>query len=164
MSSVMRFDEWQNSQGMYSSTPLEVAPAYAQINKIAGQSFGAGHQNILWDEIPVSKNITLSGNQIYFAVPGVYHITVGLRVGTAGDIWTGMNVYHPGTSTMIANSYGTGNVTNDPGPLFFALLVNITNVNSPYQIRLYRDSGSLSQATPVSNAGRAIVGTIVKVG
>jgi len=138
--------------------------AYAQINKIALTSFGSGHQNILWDEVAISKNISLLSNQIYFSLPGVYQITVGMRIGnTASDSWTGINVFYPATSTIIARSYGTGNVANDPGPFQFTLLAEITQVNVPYQVRLYRAGGSLVQSTPDTEAGRAIVMNIVKV-
>jgi hypothetical protein len=138
--------------------------AYAQINKIAAQSFTTGHQNILWDEVAVSKNISLSSNQISFALTGVYQVTVGMRFGnTATDAWTGINVFYPATSTIVAQSYGTGNVTNDPGPMQFTLLADITNTNQPYQVRLFRAVGSLVQTTPDTGAGRAIVMTIVKV-
>jgi hypothetical protein len=118
----------------------------------------------LWDEVAVSKNITLSSNQIFFALPGVYQITLGMRIGnTAADVWTGINVFYPATSTIVAQSYGTGNVTNDPGPMQFTLLVNITNTAQAYQVRLYRAGGTLVQTTPDTAAGRAIVMTIVKV-
>lgn len=138
--------------------------AYAQINKIAATSFGSGHQNILWDEVTVSKNISILSNQIYFALPGVYQITIGMRIGnTAADSWTGINVFYPATSTIVARSYGTGNVTNDPGPFQFTLLAEITQVNVPYQVRLYRAGGTLVQTTPDTEAGRAIVMNIVKV-
>jgi hypothetical protein len=140
-------------------------PAYAQINKIAAQTFGSGHQNILWDEIVNNKNITLSGNQITFAFTGVYSVTLGMRIGnTADDVWTGINIFHPSTNTIIARSYGTGNINGDPGPYHFSLLVNITQANSPYQLRLYRAGGTLVQATPDVQAGRAIVSTIFKIG
>lgn len=165
MASIVKVDTLQTTAGTHSSNITEMVPAYAQINKIAGVSFGSGHQNIGWDEILNNKNITLTSNQIYFQHAGVYHVTLGMRIGnTASDSWTGINVYHPGTNTIVAKSYGTGNVTNDPGPFNFSLLVNITQVNSPYQLRLYRGGGSLIQATPDIEAGRAIVATIVKVG
>lgn len=137
--------------------------AYAQINKIAAQTFGSGHQNILWDEVTTSKNISLSGNQIYFAVAGTYQITVGMRVGSATDSWTGANVYYVGGNSIVAKSYGTGNVANDPGPFLFNMLVDIAYTAVPYQVRLYRNGGSLTQATPDTEAGRAIVMTIIKV-
>lgn len=138
--------------------------AYAQINKIAATSFGSGQQNILWDEVTTSKNISLLSNQIYFALAGTYQITVGMRIGnTASDSWTGINVFYPATSTIVAQSYGTGNVANDPGPMQFTLLADITNTAQPYQVRLYRAGGTLVQTTPDTAAGRAIVMTIVKV-
>jgi hypothetical protein len=138
--------------------------AYAQINKIAATSFGSGHQNILWDEVTVSKNITLSSNQIFFALPGVYQITLGMRIGnTAADVWTGINVFYPATNTIIARSYGTGNIANDAGAMHYTLLVDIANPNQAYQVRLYRQSATLIQTTPDTEAGRAIVMTIVKL-
>lgn len=165
MASTIKVDTLQTTAGTHSSNVTEVAVAYAQINKISAVSFGSGHQNIGWDEILNNKNITLSGNQIYFAYAGVYHVTLGMRIGnTASDSWTGINMYYPGTNTIVAKSYGTGNVTNDPGPFHFSLLVNITNPNQPYQLRLYRAGGSLIQSTPDIEAGRAIVATIIKVG
>lgn len=165
MTSTMRFNVWETTLGTHATQTTEIAPAYAQINKIAGQTFSSGHQNILWDEIVNNKNITLSSNQIAFSYAGVYSISLGMRVGNvADDSWTGINVFHPGTNTIIARSYGTGHVTNDPGPINFSLLVNITEANSPYQIRLYRASGTLVQGTPDVQAGRAIVATIFKVG
>lgn len=165
MASIMRFDQWQDASGGNNVNVTETVPAYAQINKISAVSFGSGHQNIGWDEILNNKNITLSGNQIYFQYAGIYHITLGMRIGnTASDSWTGINVYNVTTNSIVAKSYGTGNVTNDPGPFNFSLLVNITNTNAPYQLRLYRAGGSLIQSTPDTEAGRAIVATIIKVG
>jgi hypothetical protein len=165
MTSTMRFDKWETTLGTHPSEATELAPAYAQINKIAGVTFGSGHQNIAWDEIVNNKNITLSSNQISFAYTGIYNLNVGMRIGsTSSDVWTGVNVYHPETDTIIARSYGTGNVVNDPGPFHFSLLVNITQANSPYQIRLYRAGGTMVQATPDVQAGRAIVATIYKIG
>jgi hypothetical protein len=165
MTSTMRFDKWETTLGTHPSEATELVPAYAQINKIAAQTFGSGHQNILWDEIVNNKNITLSGNQITFAFTGVYSVTLGMRIGnTADDVWTGINIFHPSTNTIIARSYGTGNINGDPGPYHFSLLVNITQANSPYQLRLYRAGGTLVQATPDVQAGRAIVSTIFKIG
>ena len=137
--------------------------AYAQLNKIAGQSFTSGHQNILLDETFVNKNITLSSNQITFALSGVYQITVGMRFANdAGDVWTGVNLWNS-TTGIVGNSYGTGNVIGDPGPGSWTFFANITNISVQYFIRLYRSGSVLTQATPDLNSGRAIVVTIVKV-
>jgi hypothetical protein len=168
--STLRVNNISTTAGSPSVTTSNVANvtnrddiAYAQINKIAGQSFGSGHINILWDEITTSKNITLTSNQISFALAGIYQITVGMRIGTASDSWSGVNLYHPSTDTILARSYGTGNVVNDPGPFQFVFLAEITAVNSPHQVRLYRNAGTLAQATPDVQAGRAITMTILKV-
>lgn len=150
-----------------SDTMLDVANrndvAYAQLNKVGGQNFTSGHQNILLDENFVSKNITLSSNQITFALPGVYQITMGMRFANdAGDSWTGVNLWNS-TTGIVGNSYGTGNVSGDPGPGSWTFLANITNTSVSYYIRLYRAGSVLSQLTPDTNAGRAIAVTIVKV-
>lgn len=164
MTSIMRFDQWQSSLGTNASNITELVPAYAQFNKIAGQSFGSGHQNVLLDETFVSKNITLSSNQITFALPGVYQISMGMRFANdAGDSWTGVNLWSSSTG-IVGNSYGTGNVSGDPGPGSWTFLANITNTSVSYYMRLYRAGSVLSQLTPDINAGRAIAVTINKIG
>ncbi len=135
--------------------------AYAQVNKIAGQTMNTGFDTILLDEVTVSKNITLTSNLIYFSVAGVYHINVGWRFGSAGDAWTGVRLYNA-TAGEVGKSYGTGNVTNDPGPAMFNFLANITNTGVGYSLQTYRTS-SMGVATPDTNAGRAFVATIIKV-
>lgn len=163
MTSIMRFDQWQSSTGTNPSNITELVPAYAQFNKIAAQSFGSGFTTIALDETTVSKNIQLSGNNIQFLVPGVYKIDVGLRFGSATDSWTGCRLYNS-TLGIAGISYGTGNVANDPGPVTFNFLANITDTSQVYSLQIYRNGGSWSMLTPDTNAGRAIVATVFKVG
>lgn len=165
MASIIKVDTLQTVAGTHSSNITEIAPACAQVNKIAGPTYGAGHQTVTFDEILNNKNISLntSNGDITFAVPGIYLITIGWRFGTAGDIWTGVNLYNS-TTGILGKSYGTGNVTNDPGPAHFSFMATVTNVSVAYQLRIYRNSGSMAIATPDTEAGRAIVATIVKVG
>jgi hypothetical protein len=138
--------------------------AYAQFAKIAGLTYGAGHQNITFDESQLANNISLNTTNglITFTHPGAYMITVGWRFGTAGDVWTGVNLA-TASGTIIARSFGTGNVVNDPGPAMFSFLANVTDVSTGYYVRIYRAGGSMALATPDTEAGRAIVSTIVKI-
>lgn len=165
--STLKTNSISNVAGTTSITTAEIKEAvkdkaYAQINKISGQSFGSGHQNILLDEILNSQNISLSSNAIIFAVPGVYQINLGFRFGAGGDVWTGANLWSSGTG-IVGRSFGTGNISNDPGPAFFNFSANIQNISQSYYLRLYRNSGSLEVATPDTEAGRAFVSTIAKV-
>jgi hypothetical protein len=168
--SQLRVNNISNVAGTKSATSDNVTDvgnrndvAYAQFNKISAQAFTSGHQNILLDETFVNKNITLSSNQITFALSGVYQITAGMRFANdAGDVWTGVNLWSS-TTGIVGNSYGTGNVSGEPGPGSWTFLANITNISVQYFIRLYRAGSVMSQQTPDTNAGRAIAVTIVKV-
>ena len=159
----MRFDKWENTSTTLSLNISELVPAYGQFNKIAAQSFGNGFTTITLDETFVNKNIQLIGNNIKFAFSGVYKIDVGMRFGTATDSWTGCRLFNSATG-IAGISYGTGNVGNDPGPVTFNFLANITNASLEYSLQIYRNGGSWSQATPDTNAGRTIVATIHRVG
>lgn len=167
--STLRVSNISNLGGTKDATTNDISDvadrndiAYAQINKIAGQTMAVGFDTILLDEVTVSKNITLTSNLIYFAIAGVYHIDLGFRFGTAGDIWTGARLWSS-TAGEVGKSFGTGNVNNDPGPAMFSFLANITNTSVGYALQTYRASGTMGVATPDTNAGRAFVSTIVKV-
>jgi len=136
--------------------------AYAQINKIAGQTLASGFDSILLDEVVFSKNISLVANQIKFDLAGVYHINVGWRFGTASDAWTGVRLFNT-TAGTVGTSFGTGNVINDPGPVMFGFLANITNISVNYSLQTYRAGANMAVATPDVQAGRAFVSTIIKV-
>jgi hypothetical protein len=136
--------------------------AYAQINKIAGQTMASGFDTILLDEILNNKNITISSNSIFFALPGVYSINIGFRFGSAGDAWTGVRLFNA-TTGAVGTSFGTGNVTNDPGPAMFNFFANIVNTSLGYSLQTYRAGATMAVATPDTSAGRAFVTTIVKV-
>lgn len=143
---------------------IDTTKAYAQFNKIAGATYGSGHQNIVLDESAIASNISLntSNGLITFSATGVYMVTVGWRFGTAGDVWTGANLA-TASGTIVGRSFGTGNVVNDPGPVLFSFMANVTDISTGYYLRLYRAGGSMALATPDTQAGRAIVSTIVKI-
>jgi hypothetical protein len=168
--STLRASNISNLGGTDSVTPTELEllvnrddKAYAQINKIAAQSFTSGHQNILMDEIINAKNISLASNQITFSLPGIYLINIGFRWGSGGDVWSGVNLWSS-TTDIVGQSFGTGMINSaDPGPAMFNMLANVQNTSVSYFLRLYRSSGTLAVATPETAAGRAFVSTIVKV-
>lgn len=167
--STLRVSNISNLGGTKDATTNDISDvadrndiAYAQINKIAGQTMASGFDTILLDEIPISKNISLSSNLIYFSMAGVYHINVGWRIGTAADVWTGVRLYNA-TAGTVGTSYGTGNVANDPGPMMFNFLANITNTSVGYSLQVYRGGATMAVITPATDAGRAFVSTIVKV-
>lgn len=143
---------------------ISTTKAYAQFNQISGSTYPSGHQNIAFNESALASNIALntSNGLITFTHPGAYMITVGWRFGSAGDAWTGVNMINA-SGTVIARSFGTGNVTNDPGPAMFSLLANVTDVSVGYYLRIYRAGATMAIATPDTEAGRAIVSTIVKI-
>jgi len=135
--------------------------AYGQFNKIGAVTFGANFNNIVLDETVFSKNISLSSGNLVFALPGIYKIDVGFRFGTGSDVWTGCRLF--GNGSIRGISYGTGQFTNDPGPVTFNFMAEITNVDVAYTVQLYRNSSGNSMATPFTDAGRAIVVTVSKV-
>lgn len=142
---------------------IENTKAYAQINKTTGQAFGSGFMTITLDEILFAKNIQLVSNQIRFSYPGVYRVTAGMRFANdAGDSWTGLSLYNA-TAGRVGISYGTGNVSGDPGPVEFSFFAQVTNVSVDYALQLYRAGSVMTQLTPAGNAGKAIAATIEKV-
>jgi hypothetical protein len=143
---------------------IDLSKAYAQFNQIAGSTYSSGHQNVALNESVVASNISLntSNGLITFSQTGVYMITIGWRFGSASDAWTGVNLA-TAAGTVVARSFGTGNVTNDPGPAMFSFMANVTDISTGYYLRIYRAGASMAIATPDTEAGRAIVSTILKV-
>jgi hypothetical protein len=143
---------------------IDLSKAYAQFNRIQEVTYGSGHQNIVLNESVIASNITLntSNGLITFSQPGVYLINVGWRFGSGGDVWTGVNLA-TAAGTIIARSFGTGNVVNDPGPAMFSFMANVTDISTGYYLRVYRAGSSMAIITPDTEAGRAIVSTILKV-
>lgn len=143
---------------------VDIQKAYAQFNQISGSTYNSGHQNIAFNESALANNISLntSNGLITFSTPGAYMVTVGWRFGAGSDAWTGVNMI-TAAGTVVARSFGTGNVTNDPGPAMFSFLANVTNISTGYYLRIYRAGATMTIATPDTEAGRAIVSTIVKI-
>jgi hypothetical protein len=134
------------------STADDQAHAYAYYN--SGVTFAANaNTKIPFDTFLNNKNVTLSSGSFVFARTGIYEVTLGMRLGTGGDIWTGVNLYNASTATVLARSYGTGNVVNDPGPVSWQFLVNITSTTNLHDIRVYRAGGTLATVSTDASAG-----------
>jgi hypothetical protein len=135
---------------------------FGQFNVTAGASYGTGFFKLVLNETAFSKNISLSSGSLLFNQTGFYNVNVGFRYGTSSDSWNGIRLF--GNSTTVGTSFGTGNVTNDPGPVTFNLIARITNSAVAYDVQAYRAGGTWGPATPDVNAGRFAVVTINKVG
>lgn len=144
-----------------SASTTYSSQAYGQFNKIGSVAFGANFNNIVLDETVFSKNISLSSGNLVFSLPGIYKIDVGFRFGSGSDVWTGCRLF--GNGSIRGISYGTGQFANDPGPVTFNFMAEITNTEVPYTLQIYRNSSGNSIATPFTDAGRAIVATVSKV-
>lgn len=167
--STLRVNNISDISGASPSTTAAISTvstradvAYGQFNKQTAQSFPSGYTTVLLDETTVSKNVTLSGNSLYFSLSGVYQVTLGLRFGAATDAWTSARLYNV-TAGEIGTSYGTGCVASDPGPVTFIFLVNVVNTAVGYSLQIFRNGGTWDMATPVAGNARAIVCTVNKV-
>lgn len=143
-------------------TADDEAYAYLYHNSIITFAANA-HTRIPWSTITNNKNVTLSSGSVIFGRTGVYEVTVGMRFGAGGDIWTGVNLFNASTSTILAYSYGTGNVSNDPGPVSWQFLANVTSTTNSHDIRIYRANGTLATAVPDGNAGWAYTATFKRL-
>jgi hypothetical protein len=150
--------------GAWVKVPTADDEAYGYVYHNTAITFAAtAHTKIPWSTITSNKNVSLSSGSIVFAKTGVYEFTVGMRFGTGGDIWTGVNLFNASTSTMLAQSYGTGSVPNDPGPVSWQFLANVTSTSNLHDIRIYRAAGTLVTSVPDVNAGWAYTCTIKRL-
>jgi microcystin-dependent protein len=130
----------------------------------AGLVAATGNTKVPFSNLLFSKNLTLSSGSMIFAKPGIYEFSVGHRFGTGADTWTGVNLFNATTSTVLAKAYGTGQVGGaDPGPVSYQFLGQITSTTQSHDIRIYRDSGSLTLLDPVDNAGYQITCTVKRL-
>jgi hypothetical protein len=142
-------------------TPFQAT--YAQLNRQGTFTINAnGFTAITFEEMPVASGISYSGANITFSRTGVYLITAGFRWGVAGDIWTTCRVFGDGATKGFG--YGTGNPTNDAGPVSWQFLANITNIATTYQIQIGRLDGSIQAADPVIGDAASFAATLTKVG
>jgi hypothetical protein len=115
-----------------------------------------GWSNITWDSVLKTKyfTATASSSAVQFQKAGLYEISVGWRFGVGGDVWTTVRLNDGGTVRGLG--YGTGNITNDPGPCLQTMFCTIpTNrLNTDMQIQFYRGGSTMAVAGP--GAGYAI--------
>jgi hypothetical protein len=150
--------------GTWVKIPTADDEAYGYVYHNTAITFAANSSTkIPWSTITSNKNVSLSSGSIVFAKTGVYEFTVGMRFGTGADIWTGVNLFNASTSTLLAQSYGTGNVANDPGPVSWQFLATVSSTSNLHDIRIYRGGGTVLTATPDVNAGWTYTCTIKRL-
>jgi len=184
MSSVIRANIWQNSLGAVAatldsagtitttrlnpSTGLDIP--YQMVVRTTGYVVPSGFTNIQYDVLVHSRFMSHnSGTNMIFERPGKYLVTTGWRFGAGGDVWTGVRLIDAGVQRGIG--FGTGQVTNDPGPCFIQFIADIPagRVNQPMQMQFGRLGSTMDIATPsggnaIGGHGYAIVTTVTYVG
>ena len=130
---------------------------YANLARATGYTVASGGwSDITWTSIVTTKYITATASSanIQFQYPGTYRISVGWRFGTGGDVWTSLRLVDSGTHRGLG--YGTGQVTNDPGPCEIGLVATIPSdrVNTNMTIQFYRGPSTMAIGNP--DAGYAV--------
>lgn len=136
--------------------------SYGQFNVTTAGSYSNGFMKLVLNETAYAKNISLSSGSLLFAQTGYYSVNVGFRYGTSSDVWNGIRIYN-GTAA-VGTSFGTGNTANDAGSVTFNLIAKIQNAAITYDVQAYRNAGTWSPSTPLTDAGRFVVVTVNKVG
>jgi hypothetical protein len=180
MTGIIRTNVWQNSLGVVAasldsagtlttsrldaSTGLDLP--YQMVVRTGGYVVPDGFTNIAYDVLVHSRLMThTDGVNMFFQRAGKYLITTGWRFGAGGDVWTGVRLLDAGTVRGLG--FGTGQVTNDPGPCFIQFIADIpsTRLNIAMQMQFIRNGSTMSIATPASASfGYAIVTTVTYVG
>lgn len=136
------------SDGTSTISRLDIP--YANLTRTNGYTVPDGFSDITWENVVVGRYITatVSSANIQFQFAGKYQITVGWRFGTGSDVWTGCRLLDSGTVRGIG--YGTGQVTNDPGPCQISFVANIpeNRINTNMTIQFHRGGSTMGIATP----------------
>ena len=136
------------SDGTSTITKLDIP--YTNLTRTNGYTVPDGSSDITWENVVVGRYITATASSanIQFQYAGKYQITVGWRFGTGGDVWTGCRLLDGATVRGIG--YGTGQVTNDPGPCQISFVGNIpdSRLNTNMTIQFYRQGSTMAIATP----------------
>jgi hypothetical protein len=141
--------------GTLTATALDIP--YANLARTTGYTVSSGGwSDITWQSVVTSKYITATASSanIQFLYPGTYRISVGWRFGTGGDVWTSLRLLEGSTTRGLG--YGTGQVTNDPGPCEIGLVATIPagSVNTNMTIQFYRGGSTMAIGNP--DAGYAV--------
>jgi hypothetical protein len=143
---------------------------YQMVVRTSGYVVPSGFTNIEYDVLVHTRFMSHnSGVNMIFERPGKYLVTTGWRFGAGGDVWTGVRLIDAGVQRGIG--FGTGQVTNDPGPCVIQFIADIpaSRINQPMQMQFGRLGSTMSIATPSGGAalgghGYAIVTTVTYVG
>lgn len=140
-----------------TATPARLDLPFLSAYRTNGFTAAANsYTSMSWEGVVHNRYISCSGTNVQFTYPGKYMATMGWRIGSAGDVWTGVRAAEGATSRGVA--YGTGVINNDPGPIEFTWMVDVPtgSVNSNYNFQIYRLASAMGVATPDATAGRAI--------
>lgn len=178
MASVAKFDTWQSadgntaatvaSNGTITTTRLDPSNGldlpYMMVVRQGGYTVPDGTNNIIYDVLVHSKYMTHSnGTDMTFAKPGKYLITTGWRFGSGGDVWTNVRLLDS-DGTVRGIGFGTGQVTNDPGPcsIHFIADIPLSRINQIMRMQFQRSGSGMGIASPAF--GYAIVTTVNYLG
>ena len=139
------------SDGTSTITKLDIP--YVNLTRTNGYTVPDGLSDITWENVVVGKYITATASSanIQFQYAGKYQITVGWRFGGGGDVWTGCRLLDDATVRGIG--YGTGQITNDPGPCQISFVGNIpdSRLNTNMTIQFYRGGSTMAIASPAAS-------------
>ena len=149
-----------------AATPAKIDKPYQMVVNTGGYTVPDGTNNIFYDVLVESRGMSHNSNtNMVFTIPGRYKITTGWRFGAGGDVWTGVQLADS-NGNIVAKGYGSGQVTNDPGPMEVSFIASITSahLNTSMRMRFFRAGSTMAIADPNDSAGYAIVTTVEWVG
>jgi hypothetical protein len=125
-----------------------------------------GYTNIPYNLLRHSRLMSHNSNiKMVLQVLGSYLLSTALRFGGGGDVWTGCRMLDE-NGTVRGFSYGTGQLSPDPGPCRMSFIATIpaNRVGFNMRMQLGRLSANMPVASPNTNAGDAVVTTVVWCG
>jgi hypothetical protein len=147
-------------------TANKIDTPYLMVVNNAGYSVPDGTSNIFYDILVQARGMSHNSNtNMIFNTPGKYLITTGWRFGSGGDVWTGVQLADS-NGNIVARGYGTGQISNDPGPCQISFIADVTSamVGTNMRMRFFRAGSGMGVGDPNDNAGYAIVTTVSWVG
>lgn len=153
------------SDGTSTITKLDIP--YLSVTRTNGYTVASGYSDITWENVIASKYITATSSSanIQFSYSGKYRVSVGWRLGSGNDVWTGVRLLDGATVRGIG--YATGQIgPSDPGPCEIGFLATIPSdrVNTNMTVQFYREGATMGIATPNANWAPAIVCIIQYLG
>jgi hypothetical protein len=139
---------------------------YQMVVRTSGYTVPSGTTNIEYNVLREARLTSHnSGVNMLFQVPGKYLITTGWRFGSGGDVWTGVRILDE-DGTVRGRGYGTGMLTNDPGPCEITFIADIpaSRINQNMRMQFMRLGSTMGIASPGIESADAIVTTVVWCG